>query len=117
MKSTKKLITTALLAFSAVAVQCASGAESSISLQVPFAFVVAGLTMPAGAYTVETSGSVVSVRGNKSSALVAGGPGAAPHYAEPGLIFVRRSGTEYLIGVQTEDDARSIESSVLRTKK
>lgn len=91
-----------------MASQCASGAENSVIFQVPFAFVVAGRTMPAGSYTVETSGSIVAVRGSGSSVLVASGPPAIESDLQPGLIFSKHGGASYLVGVRTEDDFRSI---------
>jgi hypothetical protein len=108
MNSTKKLSSVALLAGSALVTQCAYGAESSVTLDVPFAFVVAGRTLPAGAYTVETNGTVISVHGRKTSVLVGSGPTAMMRNAQPALIFTRRGATAYLTGVHTEDDTRSI---------
>lgn len=116
MKKTHKLISTAFLAFFALASQCVSAAESSMTLQVPFAFVVSGRNMPAGAYTVETDGSVVAVHGRAGSAIVSSGPQAAGRFTEPGLIFSRRGGTAYLVGVRTEADARSIGSGALQVR-
>jgi hypothetical protein len=116
MKKTYHLIGAAFLAVFALASQCLSAAESTITLHVPFAFVVGGKTMPAGAYTVETNGSVVSVRGNTGSAIVTSGPEAVRPAAQPGLIFARRGGATYLVGVRTEDDARMIESRALNAR-
>ncbi len=108
MNSTKKIISAAVLAISTIAGHSASAAASAVRLNIPFAFVVAGRTMPAGVYTVGMSGSVISISGQRSSVLVAGGPRGVSRNAEPGLIFSRRSGTAYLVGVRTDDDARSI---------
>ena len=110
MNFTKKLISTAVAAGFALAAPCAFGAESSVRLQVPFAFVVAGRTMPAGDYTIDASGSVVSVRGAGSSVLVAGGPETMTSNEQPGLVFARRGGRSYLVGVRTEEGALSIGS-------
>lgn len=115
MKKTQKLINTALLAVSALACQCTFAAESTITLHVPFAFVLAGKTLPAGAYTVDTDGTVVAVRGTAGTTVVASGPEALDRNAQPALIFARRSGAMYLVGVRTEDDARMITAAPLRS--
>ena len=114
MKKTYQLISTVLLAVFALGSQCVSAAESSITLHVPFAFVISGKTMPAGAYTVETDGSVVAVRGSAGAAIVASGQELGSRDAAPGLIFSRRGGTAYLVGVRTQEDARAIGSSALQ---
>jgi hypothetical protein len=111
MISTKRLISTAFLAVSVLAGQCAFGTESAVTLHVPFAFVVAGRTLPAAAYIVEANGSVVYIHGGGNSVLVTGLPQSQPRYAKPGLIFAQRGGKSYLIGVQTEDDGFSIGST------
>ena len=112
MNFKKRLISTAVFTAFAMATQCAFAADTSITLRVPFAFVVAGRTMPAGAYTIEASGSVVAVRGSGASVLVAGEPQSFVPYAEPGLIFSRHGGTSYLVGVRTEEETRSIGSGL-----
>jgi hypothetical protein len=116
MKKIYQLISTALLAVFALGSQSVSAAESSITLQVPFAFVVEGKPMPAGLYIVETSGSVVAIRGSAGSAMVTSGPRSIRRDAAPGLIFSRRGTTTYLVGVRTEDDARSIGLSPLQRR-
>jgi hypothetical protein len=116
MKKTHRLIATAFMAVFALASQCVSAADASITLHVPFAFVVGGKTMPAGAYTVETDGSIVAVRGTAGSAIVTSGPQAFRPAAQPGLIFARRGGATYLVGVRTENDARMIGSRALQAR-
>lgn len=113
MKTTCKLITAAVLSAFTLGSQYVSAAESSITLHVPFAFVVAGKTMPAGAYTVDTDGTVVAVRGRAGTALVSSGPSAFKPNAKPALIFSRQGSTTYLVGIRTQDDARLINTSTL----
>ena len=81
----------------------AFAATDSISANVPFAFVVNGRTMPAGAYEVENSesGAILYIRSSKNAVLVASNPAnAATSTAKPGLVFEKRGETVYLVGVR-----------------
>jgi hypothetical protein len=116
MKTAYKLIAAAVLSAFALGSQCLYAADSSITLHVPFAFVVNGKTMPAGAYTIDTDGTVVAVRGSAGTAMVTSGPRNFDANAKPALIFSRQGGTTYLVGVRTEEDARTITASSLQAR-
>jgi hypothetical protein len=105
----KKLISLAMLAVCALAAQCAFAVESRITLHVPFSFLVAGRTMPAGEYEVETNDNdVVYVRGGHGAVMVTSLPKSFSRDEKPALVFARRGGNVYLIGVKTADSERSL---------
>jgi hypothetical protein len=109
MIAAKKPISMAVLATAVLAAQCVFAAESRITLHVPFAFVVAGRTMPAGEYEVETEDNdMVYVRGGHGAVMVTSLPGSFKRDERPALVFFRRGGSVYLTGIQTADSARSL---------
>jgi hypothetical protein len=112
MIAAKKLISMAALTLAVLAAQCVFAAESRITLHVPFAFVVAGRTMPAGAYEVETDDNdMVYVRGGHGAVMVTSIPGSFKPDERPALVFSRRGGSVYLTGIQTADSARNLTPS------
>ena len=75
MKSTllKSVFACAGIAMSSFAVHA-----ESVAMKVPFAFSAAGKTMPAGSYTVEAEGNILSLRGVPASAMVMTIPSDVP---------------------------------------
>ena len=112
MTNLKKLIYTAALAASALIPQSVSAADDSLDVNVPFAFVVGGRQMPAGAYVIQASktSGVVLLRSGASAIMVSSGPGgSSPGDSKPGLTFEKKGATTYLVGVHTgELPARSV---------
>ena len=66
----KKYFSAGLLAFSTLLSLPLHAAQGTIVLTVPFAFVVEGRTLPAGAYAVEETGNLVYIRGNHAGVIV-----------------------------------------------
>ncbi len=121
MISIKKLACFCVVGFSGLLPFSASAATDSITATVPFAFVVNGRTMPAGAYEVQSSDSsaVLYIRGSKSGAVVASNPGGAPNSTDkPGLVFERHGSTTYLVGVRMAAEGnRNLGSPVRPTEQ
>ena len=103
MINLKKLGISAAIGVSALLPISAFAAIDSITATVPFAFVVNGRTMPAGAYEVETSesGAILYIRSSKNAVLVASNPASsAISTAKPGLVFEKHGQAVYLVGVR-----------------
>jgi hypothetical protein len=68
-----------------------------ISAKVPFSFVVAGKTLPPGAYRMSTQGNgALLVRGQDAGAFVMAGRSESSDAADPKLIF-HKYGDQYIL--------------------
>jgi hypothetical protein len=110
-----KLLKTTLLFGGLLALAMSLSAETAlINVNVPFAFVAGGKTMPAGQYTIgePSSGGILLIRGNQPNATalvlaVNAGPSSNNH---AGVTFSRRGsrGRQLLAGGSgTKDRCRS----------
>src|ERR1700761_9087424 len=99
-----KMISSAVLTAAVLLPASAFAASNSLTVNIPFAFVVNGRTLPAGSYAVDVadSNSVLSIRNRQGGLLVASNPGTGGSSNKPGLIFEKRGATEYLVGVHTD---------------
>ena len=77
----------------------ASAAE--MNCRVPFAFIVNGTTLPAGAYAIATNNSVLLVRGDRKSAVVMSTPGlkSADRSGRGKAVFLKAGSRYYLIEI------------------
>lgn len=98
----------ALLAFSALLAPAARAADGRITLNVPFSFVVAGRTLPAGSYTVETAGNLVYIRGTRQGVVIASLPSQHAPRTDEALVFHRSGSTTYLVQAEMQDDTRVV---------
>lgn len=100
-----KLLKTALLFGGLLALAMSLSAETAlINVNVPFAFVAGGKTMPAGQYTIgeQSNGNFLLIRGTQpnSTALVLAmnaGPSTSSH---AGVSFSRRGATAVMSSVE-----------------
>ena len=98
----------------------AASTSDSLFVHVPFQFVAAGQSFPAGDYRVQSADNgVVLIQGNGKAAATISVPGAMPKAGAPtGLKFSSDGQREHLVGVQIEGLAlRSIPSRSETGKK
>ena len=110
MKKVCKLV--GLLSALALGTTLVSAAEIAdrVQVNVPFAFVLAGKSFPAGRYMIkETDAGVILVQGDGGAAIALTVPGEKLKTAHrPALAFTTSNGREYLVGVQSENTTREV---------
>jgi len=106
------------LFFSLMAALAGAAHAETLSVQVPFAFVAAGKSLPAGTYTVDSVASGVlfihGSTGTDSAAVQAYGSETITRGAKPGLIFTRSSDMPVLSSVNMESGSMFTILSVKR---
>lgn len=117
-----KLFQAVLTVGCAVLPACAFAASpsDSMNVHVPFQFVAAGQTFPAGEYRVQRSeNGLILIQGNGRAAATISVPGAlAKPGASTGLRFTSDGTREHLVGVQVEGEAtRSLPMHIEDSKK
>jgi hypothetical protein len=109
MQTVKKTVVLLFIAvFGAMLANVPAGAqEPSLSVNVPFDFVVGQNTLGAGAYRVERQGDFLSIRGDQGRTLyvllLAGGA-AKEQTGSPYLVFTRTGGEAFLSSVVFSED-------------
>lgn len=85
----------------------AAAPYESLNVRVPFEFVAAGQSFPAGDYRVQrTDNGLIMIQGNGKAAATITVPGALAKPGEAtGLKFSSNGGREHLVGVQVEGEA------------
>jgi hypothetical protein len=88
-------------------------AQETVVAKVPFAFIVHGLQMPAGSYSVTADNGILTIRGmdNRSASFAIAIPadGRDPAGDDPSLIFVRWENQEMLSEIwESRTDGLSI---------
>ena len=92
----------------------ASAAEP-LKVNVPFSFVLAGLEFQPGRYTVaESNNGVLTVTGEGRGAMVMTIPAEMKGGAPSSVRFVTDGHEYHLVGVQTEDTSRAVDSQTYR---
>jgi hypothetical protein len=105
-------LTFAHLALSAVALTAAisplaAETHGVLRVSVPFAFNASGTTMPAGEYSIESTGEngamiLHSLTGRKSIMVLTGPAGNSPANHHPSLTFSRKDGMPVLTSITTD---------------
>ena len=118
MKKTCKLV--GLLSSLALGTTLASAADFAdhVQVNVPFSFVLAGKSFPAGQYTVkETDAGLILVEGEGGAAMALTVPGEKLKAAHgPALAFTPNNGREYLAAVQGEFTTREVPLHLTETR-
>ena len=93
------IVAAAALAVIAPLYITASAAE--LNCRVPFSFIVNGKTLPAGAYTIDTSGGAMLVRGAQTSAYVSANAALRPaaRSGRGSVVFLKTGDRYHLIEV------------------
>jgi hypothetical protein len=98
---------TRLLAF--VIASCAfsplkAASSSNLHVKIPFPFVVAGQSLPAGQYVIDTGSNsgVLMIQGEGRGVIVLTTP-ASGSKDKPGLLFQHRANGEHLTGVRSDE--------------
>ncbi len=108
MKIFKALTLTSALALTSISPLALKG--ESLYVHVPFSFVAAGTELPAGDYRVaDTGNGTICVQGVGKTVITMTVPYAmSKPGAVPNLRFVSDGHREHLVGVQSEEQIRSL---------
>lgn len=101
----KTVLQTGLLALGTLLPGAAFAASGVIRVNVPFKFVVAGTTLPAGQYNIQVSetGSVLYIQGQAANVMVESATISTGSTAEPALVFQTHNGANYLVSARMGD--------------
>lgn len=85
-----------------------TASASEMNVRIPFGFVVNGQSLPAGAYYVSSSGTVVLLRGGQKGALIMTGLADARNdrSGRGKLVFLKTGDRYHLVEIWTHDDIK-----------